>query len=642
MADARAAPYRGPQTGAHVIRYLPLLLVLAACGDETAPLFTVGTPEELALAEELASSELDSELASSPGTIGREFSVVRSRVDELQMAHVRFQQQHDGVPVFGGEAIVHLHSDGAVRGFTDALLRDLDVDTQPLYDADEAVEIAVSESVGWSALTDDPQVDLWVLRHDGDHLAWRVRLDRQDGTHATSQPVLFVDAHAGEVVWAYEGLRTATGTAASHYDGTVSFDTYLSGGSYYLEDTTRDLGTLSYNNSTRRPSWLTDSDNDWSASTQTSAASAHWTSTKVWDYYSGTFGRSGLDGSGGPGYASSNTGSGAVITSYTDYSRNYVNAYWSGSYMVYGDGDGVNAGPLVTLDITGHEMTHGVTESEANFVYSGESGGIDESMADVFGAMVERSVDGANANVWIVGEDCWTPSTAGDGLRYMDSPADDGVSYDYYTSSIGSADVHYSSGVGNLAFYLLAEGGAHPTRGGTALTAIGADTAAAIWYRALTTYLTSSSNYSALRTATLSAATDLYGATSAEYTAVGDAWTTVGVGASSGGGGGTDCTGYESSASGTLSASGSAAYISSSSGFSAASGTLLGYMEGPSSANFDLYLQKKGKKVWSTVASDTSSSSNGTVSYAGSSGTYRWVVYSASGSGSYTLCYDTP
>ncbi len=627
---------------------MTLLLALAACGTPAGEtLFGQGRADELDVAEDLAFEVLENEVLSSPGFLTGEFRVLRNFVDDLDTAHVHVRQVHEGVPVFGGEAIVHLDAEGNSSGVTDTLVRDLSLDTTPLYEADEAVEIAVDATVGWAVLTDDPLVDLWVLRRapslgGGDHLAWRVRLDRQDGTHATSQPVVFVNAVNGEVLWTYENLHTTAATGTSHYDGTVTFDTYLSGSTYYLEDTTRDIGTLSFNNGRTSVSWTSDTDTSWTSSSQTSAVSAHWGATEVWDYYSSAHGRSGLDGSGGPGYQSSKTGTGTVITSYTDYSRNYANAYWSGSYMVYGDGDGSTFSALVTLDICGHEMTHGVTESEANFVYSGESGGLDESMADVFGAMVERAVYGETSDTWIIGEDAYTPGTAGDALRYMNDPADDGYSHDYYSSSTSTVDVHYSSGVANLAFYLLAEGGTHPRgKSTTSVTAIGADAAASIWYRALTTYMTSSTNFSGARTATLSAASDLYGATSAEYTAVGDAWTAVGVGTSSGGGG-TSCTGYESSSTGTISSAGSASYVPSSSGFAGGSGTFLGYLEGPSSADFDLYLQKKGKKTWSTVASDTGSGTGRTVSYAGTSGTYRWVAYSASGSGSYTLCYDTP
>jgi len=268
-----------------------LLLALAACGtDDADPLFGLGRPDELDVAEDLAFEVLENDVLSSPGFLTGEFRVLRNFVDDLDTAHVHVQQVHEGVPVFGGEAIVHLDAMGRATGVTDTLRRDLSLDTTPLYAADEAVEIAVGATLGWAALTDDPVVDLWVLRRDGDHLGWRVQLDRQDGTHATSQPVVFVDARSGEVLWSYENLHTTTATGTSHYDGTVTFDTYLSGSTYYLEDTTRDLGTLSFNNGRSSVSWTSDTDTSWTSSSQTSAVSAHWAATEVWDYYSGTHG----------------------------------------------------------------------------------------------------------------------------------------------------------------------------------------------------------------------------------------------------------------------------------------------------------------------------------------------------------------
>jgi vibriolysin len=176
-------------------------------------------------------------------------------------------------------------------------------------------------------------------------------------------------------------------------------------------------------------------------------------------------------------------------------------------------------------------MTHGVVQYTANLAYTGESGGLNEAYADIFGAMVERYVDGnvTSADTWTIGEDAYTPKTAGDALRYMSNPAKDKVSLDYYTTNAGTYDVHYSSGIANLAFYLLSEGGSHPTRGGAAMVGIGADKAAAIWYRALAYYLTSASTFTDARNATLQAATDLYGSGSAEYTAVGTSWNMVGL-----------------------------------------------------------------------------------------------------------------
>ncbi len=127
----------------------------------------------------------------------------------------------------------------------------------------------------------------------------------------------------------------------------------------------------------------------------------------------------------------------------------------------------------------------------------------------------------------------------GQPLRYMDKPSKDGSSKDSWYSGIGSIDVHYSSGVANHFFYLLSEGSGakvingvsynSPTSNGSTITGIGRDKAAAIWYRALTTYFTSSTNYKAARTGTLNAAKDLYGAGSVEYNTVAAAWSAVNV-----------------------------------------------------------------------------------------------------------------
>jgi Zn-dependent metalloprotease len=257
----------------------------------------------------------------------------------------------------------------------------------------------------------------------------------------------------------------------------------------------------------------------------------------VWDCYSTLFNRDSFDNAG------------AKLISSVHYSTNYVNAYWNSSQMVYGDGDGSTAINLSwSMDVTAHELTHAVTERTAGLNYSGESGGLNESMSDVFGNVCESfrvggaalPIDGTYADpwrgniaykTWYVGEDIWTPSTAGDALRYMDDPARDGSSADYYSSSIGNLDVHYSSGLGNLAFKLLSTGGTHPRgKSSIAVTGIGIAKAAQIWYRALTTYMTATTNYAAAKTATLSAASDLYGSTSAEYDSVKNTWEALGVG----------------------------------------------------------------------------------------------------------------
>lgn len=618
---------------------MSLLILLTSCATQTAEtdLFSTGSDAEAQLAAEMGMEVLASMEAKTLVPVGN-LEVRRIVLDELGMAHTHAFQTYNGILVEGGEAIVHLNPDGTPASLTNALIPDVSVSTVPDWTENEGVDLAVEAMGGWQRITDDPMATLVIVRDDGvDRLAWKVRMEKMDEN--PSIPVAYIDAHSGELIRSYENLQTSSGTA--YFAGSVSINSYYSGGTYYLEDTVRHMGTYTWSNGTRTMSKISDSDDNWTS--DSTAVQAHYAAAKVYDYYLNVHGRNGLDGAGGPGYVSSLTGSGKTIASTVHYSRNYANAFWNGSYMTYGDGDGVYFYPLVSQDIAGHEMTHGVIERTANLTYSGESGGLNEAIADIFGAMTERYADGSvsSSDTWQIGEDAYIPAGA---LRYMNAPANDGVSLDYYTSTAGSADVHYSSGIANLAFYLLSEGGAHPRLGGTAVTGVGADAAASIWYRALTVYMTSSTNFAGARTATLSAASDLYGATSSQYTSVGAAWDAVGVTSSGSGGGGgsaTTCTGanYTNNA-GSLSGSGKSAYEPTAGSFSLTSSkSLTGTLYGASGTDYDLYLQKYSKSKWSSVASGTTSTSTESVTYNASSGTYRWVVYSYSGSGSYSFCY---
>ncbi len=619
-----------------------LLIGLAGC--TTAPtditgddqVFHLGTAEELVLAEDLAYEHLFDMDGPALGKGIGELRTLKVSVDDLKMAHTKVQQLVGGVPVFGGEAIVHLNPNGKLSSITDDMLADIQVDTTPDYTADEAMDLAADVYFdGWDKLTEDPTADLYVLRHEGmDHLVWRVQLKQLDGSHDTTMPVMFVDAHTGDLVWAYENLQTATCSGATNAYGTVSVDCYSDGSAYYLEDTTDLLGTYTYNNTTSSLYYASSTSTSWGTTeVAKNALEAHYVTQKTYDYFKTNHGRTGIDGAGGPAAITSHGYS--FMSSATSYSTNYVNAYWDGEMMVYGDGDGVYSNSLTVLDVGGHEMTHGVTQYEANLTYSGEPGHLNESMSDVFGAMVERSVLGESADTWLIGEDTWTPGTSGDALRYMNDPADDGYSYDYYSSSLSSVDVHYGSGVPNLVFYLLSEGGTHPRgKSTTSVTGIGADDAADIWYLALSSYMTSSTNFSGARTATLSAASALYGSSSTQYTQVGNAWAAVGVGGSSGS---TSCT--TASYTSSISRKGSSSYQPSSSGTSVTVTGQTVSLTGPSSADFDLYLQKKSGSSWSTVASSTGSTSTESITYSGTSGTYRVRVYSYSGSGSYSLSW---
>ena len=241
-------------------------------------------------------------------------------------------------------------------------------------------------------------------------------------------------------------------------------------------------------------------DDDTGSTTDVVIRNAHDYTSTVYDMYKNLFGRLSIDGND------------MTMISSVHYSTNYVNAFWNGSQMTYGDGDGTTASPLVTLDIAGHEITHGVTERTSGLIYSGESGGMNEANSDIFGAVNEWLFRGKviNAGTWMVGEDCWTPGTPNDALRYMNDPAKDGRSPDLWYSGIGSLDPHYNSGIGNLAFYMLSQGGKHPrNKTNIEVTGIGFERAAKIFFRANTVYLSASSNYQAYRHALGQAAADI-------------------------------------------------------------------------------------------------------------------------------------
>ena len=371
-------------------------------------------------------------------------------------------------------------------------------------------------------------------------------MPRLDGTEHTSIPVVFVDAQTGEKIFEYDNLQTAS--APSLYSGTVTIDTSSAGGTFYMEDLTRKMGTFNMNNTGNTTtgtggtqSRFSGADDVWSASVENAGVDAHYGAAKTFDYYKNIHARNGIDGNYGPGTTAAGASSTTnLLVSRVHFGSGYNNAFWNGSNMTYGDGNGTTFTPLVTLDICGHEMTHGVTERSANLTYSNESGALNESMSDVFGAMVELYSDGgaATADTWKIGEDAYTPGTAGDALRRMDNPQAEGDPDHYsirYTGTADSGGVHTNSGIGNHAFYLLAAGGTNRVSG-VVVPSIGTTDAAKIWYRALTVYMTSGTNFAGARTATINAANDLFGASSTTATATATTWCAVGVGACPGGG----------------------------------------------------------------------------------------------------------
>ncbi|MFD7903504.1 M4 family metallopeptidase [Kitasatospora sp. NPDC059747] len=469
-------------------------------------------------------------------------------VDADGTRHLRFERTFAGLPVLGGDLVVHQSAGGAVESVDKAITAPIAVPSlTPAIPADQAASQAtgaVQSTVGVTADKDEspltavhqtgkPELVIWAS--DGNpRLAYRTTVEgeRADGT--PSSQLLVTDAASGEVLSTHEQVQTAAGTGTGVFVGKVPLTTTQTTGGYSLKDAGRGgQSTVNMKNRTSGSGTLyAKSTNTWgngsAGNGESAAVDAQYGAAATWDFYKNTFGRSGIK----------NNGVGA--TSRVHYGSNYVNAFWSDTCfcMSYGDGAS-NTHPLTEIDVAGHEMTHGVTSATAGLNYSGESGGLNEATSDILGTMVEfyANLPSNPPNYWI-GE---LINLNGDGtpLRYMDQPSKDGSSADSWSSGVGNLDVHYSSGVANHFFYLLSEGSGaksingfsynSPTSNGSTVTGIGRDKAAQIWYRALTVYFTSTTNYASARTGTLKAAADLYGATSAEYKAVAAAWSGVNV-----------------------------------------------------------------------------------------------------------------
>lgn len=526
--------------------------IVSKRAEANKAMFSTGSQDELEMAKRISLDILRDRAAQRAIGNVDDYQVRKVEIDELRMAHTRVRQTVDGIPVWEGEAIVHLDAEGRLTTITDDLKETVAVNTKANISEKQALRYAMNAYSGKARMTDSPQIEMYIYRGaDRDHLVYRVETPRLDGSADTSAPVVFVDAHTGEVVDGYDNLQTGTGS--SLYSGTVNISTSLSGANYYMEDTTRRQGTFNMNNTGNTStgtggtqSRYTDADDNWTATNARAGVDAHYGAAKTFDYYQTVHGRNGIDGNYGPGTTTAIANGVSIVASRVHFGSGYNNAFWYQNMMSYGDGDGTTFSPLTSTDVCGHEMTHGVTERTANLTYSKESGALNESWSDIMGAMVELYADGGvvTTNTWLIGEDIYTPGTAGDALRRMDNPNAVGDP-DHYSLRLyqgtctpsnanDQCGVHTNSSISNHAYYLMAAGGTNRVSG-VAVTGIGGTDAAKIFYRALTVYMTASTNFAGARTATLNAATDLFGASSAQYNTVATGWCAVGVGTCPGG-----------------------------------------------------------------------------------------------------------
>ncbi|BCL27627.1 M4 family metallopeptidase [Streptomyces aurantiacus] len=515
-----------------------------AAAPHPGPLRTGSLPADLTPAQHTAlvrsaATKTDT-TADTLGLGAKEKLVVKDVVkDQDGTLHTRYERTYAGLPVLGGDVVVHTPPASRAAGTVSTTFnnkRTVEVASTTATFTKSAAQskaLKAAEALdAGKATTDSARKVIW-SGSGTPRLAWETVIAglQDDGT--PSKLHVITDASTGAKLHQFQGVDTGTGN--TQYSGTVTLNTTLSGSTYQLYDTTRGgHKTYSLNNGTSGTgSLMTDADDVWGTGagshTQTAGADAAYGAQTTWDFYKNTFGRSGIKNDGVAAY------------SRVHYSTAYVNAFWDDDCfcMTYGDGTS-STHALTSLDVAGHEMSHGVTSNTAGLDYSGESGGLNEATSDIFGTGVEfYAANSSDVGDYLIGEEI---NINGDGtpLRYMDEPDQDGGSADSWYSGLGNLDVHYSSGPANHMFYLLSEGSGtktingvtynSPTSDGVAVAGIGRDAALQIWYKALTTYMTSSTNYAGARTAALSAAASLYGTSSAQYAGVGNAFAGINVG----------------------------------------------------------------------------------------------------------------
>ena len=503
------------------------------------------------------------------------------------IVHQKYQQHINSIPVYGSEFFIHKEK-GEIIGANGRVSTMASVPLIKTLSLEEARNIAMSAFgvTNWVeqemlfnaevnfenkeelvALTSKGQIDR-LAYHFSVYPTWRERWE------------MFVDAGSGEVIRKYRSMcawhnhdhdtgicdvhsnhdentqysveqrKTASagpesGSGRDLQGVTRQFSVWREGSTYYLIDGSRSMFNASASDMPNNPVgaiWTIDAfntspsnqnfrydhvtssnNNSWS---DPASVSAHYNGGLAYDYFKNVHNRESINGSGG------NMVSFVNVTD--DNGRSMGNAFWNGQFMFYGNGDNNFTSLAASKDVAGHEMTHGVVQNTANLEYYGESGAINESMADIFGAMIDR-------DDWLIGEDVVKRSTFPSGaLRSLSDPHNGGSQgspswqpkhvNEQYTGSQDNGGVHINSGIPNHAFYLYVQ---NMTQNFSEEEA--KKRAERVYYNALRNYLTKSSQFKDLRIAVVSSAAEIYGQGSFEVRTAEDAFAAVGIGSASGG-----------------------------------------------------------------------------------------------------------
>lgn len=466
-----------------------------------------------------------------------ELRLLRRTADALGRRHLRFAQWYAGIPAWPAELIVHLDVAGNVDLMNGAYVATpRDVPLKPSVTAAEALTTARGIPPGGAPdAPGEPELILYAPLDHAVRLAWKIELEPS----IPSRWTIVVDALDGRVLTAIDNVmdQNVMGSGVDVFGQTRSLNVWQEGGQFFLVDTSKIMFDPTSDppspDATRGGIVILDARNQEpdaqgrihlsliSSSNKSSwpipdGVSASFGLSETYDYFLARHGRSSIDGRGG------------TMLAVVRFSRNFQNAFWNGTLMVFGDG-----APFAgALDVVAHELTHGVTEKSANLVYQNQSGALNEAFSDIFGEAVEHRTTGGN-NDWLLG------AQLGRALRNMRDPASlpicQGCPHypskmseffgpnDPFLNQLQNRDnggVHINSSIINRAFYLLAEG---------LPGAIGLSPAADVFYRALTTHLVANSQFIDARLAAIASAEELFGGGSPQAQRVAEAFDAVGI-----------------------------------------------------------------------------------------------------------------
>ena len=471
--------------------------------------------------------------------------------DKLGMVHYRYQQTINGIPVEGTMYIAHTNNNKvvSVNGIMydsfnnvasspalpeeDALQKALNYTNAEVYRWQSAVhEAQIKETTKNTAATWFPKAELVYASPKGNTTATGYKLAFKFDIYADKplkRNYVYVDAITGEIIAEQNRIMDANipATAYTVYSGhrNITTDSYNS--AYRLEETARGLGCniMTYDNRKQQNATgtndfinATTTWNQINSSLDQYATDAHWGGEKTYDFYDSTFNRNSIDANG------------YNLVLYVHVDVSLVNAFWDGTEMNFGDGDSTQGyTPLTTLDVTGHEISHGLTQYTSNLGNVPEGGAMNEGFSDCMGNSIRHFALNSTSIDWLIGD-----LIGGTPFRDMANPKSlqnpDTYLGQYWDAT--TQEVHQNSTVFSHCYYLVAMGGSGTNDNSDvyAVTGIGIAEAEQIWFRMNTVYLTPNSAYADARTYSIQAAVDLYGGCSPEVITVTNAWYAVGVG----------------------------------------------------------------------------------------------------------------